>query len=87
MATKVKASSSTTVLVDVEVYGPDGTKVYQKVYDNQSLSAGTTKSFSPAWAVPRYAQKGTYTVKIGIFKPGWAGMYDWDDSAATFTVK
>jgi len=87
LATKVKASASTKVLVDVEVYGPDGTKVYQKVYDNQSLSAGTTKSFSPAWSVPRYAQKGTYTVKIGIFKPGWAGMYVWSDSAATFTVK
>ncbi|MGE3077132.1 MAG: hypothetical protein AB7N24_20580 [Dehalococcoidia bacterium] len=87
LTTRVKASAKGKALIDIEVYGPDGTKVYQKVYDNQSFSAGATKSWSPTWSISRWASKGTYTVKVGVFSPGWGTLYDWNDSAATFTVK
>ena len=31
--------------------------------------------------------RGTYTVKVGVFAPGWTAMYAWNNGAATFTVR
>jgi hypothetical protein len=83
---KVAASSSTQVLVDIEVYAPNGQRVYQRVFDKQTVGT-SAKSFAAAWAVPMGAAKGTYTVKVGVFSPGWGTLYKWSESAATFTVK
>jgi hypothetical protein len=83
----VRAGSSGRALVDIEVYGPDGEKVYQRWYDNQSFSGGQTKSFTTQWNLPRSAPSGTYTVKVGVFSPGWGTLYTWNNSVATFTVR
>jgi hypothetical protein len=84
---QVKSSTAASALIDIEIYGPDGQKIYQRVYDNESFSAGKTKSFSTRWLVPWTAPKGVYTVKIGVFSPGWGTLYTWNDAAATFKVK
>jgi uncharacterized protein YfaS (alpha-2-macroglobulin family) len=82
----VTSATTTNALVDIEVYDPSGTRVFQRYYDNQSFTAGQTNTFSAAWTVPNTAATGTYTVRVGVFSPGWGTMYDWNDSAARFSV-
>jgi hypothetical protein len=86
LAVSVKSGSATTALVDVELYDQDGAKVHQQVYDNQTFAAGQTRTFTPTWRVPAGAATGTYTVKVGVFKPGWGVLYHWNNSAAQFAV-
>jgi hypothetical protein len=83
----VTASAAARALVDIEIDDPSGNKVFQQAYDGQSFAAGQGVTFSPGWTVPAWAQKGTYTVKVGVFLPGWGTLYHWNDSAATFTVQ
>lgn len=73
--------------MDLEVYSSAGQKVYQKVWDNQSFAAGVSRGFSTQWTVPTSLAPGVYTIKVGIFAPGWSGMFAWNNGAATFTVK
>jgi hypothetical protein len=84
---RVTASAATKVLVDIEIYSPSGERVFQKYYDNTAFAKDQTRSFSPSWKVPRFSEKGTYTVKIGVFSPGWGTLHYWNESAATFTVR
>jgi hypothetical protein len=74
-------------LIDVEVYSPSGAKVYQQAYDSQAFAAGQTRTYQPTWTVPTAAADGTYTVKIGVFTPGWGTLYSWNNAAATFAVQ
>ncbi|MGH2611141.1 MAG: hypothetical protein ACRDHF_18835, partial [Tepidiformaceae bacterium] len=83
----VTSPSTGNALVDIEIYNPQGVKVHQAYFDNQPLSAGVPRSFSTSWKVPAGSAKGTYTVKIGVFAPGWGTMYLWNDSARTFVVR
>lgn len=83
----VRAPQSGKFLVDVEVYSPSGQKVYQKWFDNTSFVAGQAKSFDVGWTPPANAATGTWTVKIGVFKPGWASLVHWDNGAAQFKVR
>jgi hypothetical protein len=39
-----------------------------------------------SWAVPAGALPGTYTVKIGVFSPGWGTLHSWNNGAAQFAV-
>jgi hypothetical protein len=82
----VKSATATKVLVDVEVYDASGNKVFQQFWDNQSFSAAQTRTFTASWSVPSSATPGTYTVKIGVFSPGWGTLYSWNGQAATLTV-
>jgi len=82
----VKSATALNALIDLEVYDASGNKVFQKFWDNQAFSAGQTRTFAATWAVPASQRTGGYTVKIGVFAPGWASMYTWNDSAGTFSV-
>jgi hypothetical protein len=82
----VKSSAAVKVLVDLEVYNASGQKVYQRAWDNQSFTAGQQRTFSAAWSVPAGATTGAYSLKIGIFSPGWATLYSWNNSAGQLTV-
>lgn len=76
-----------SAIVDVEVYSPSGAKVHQQYFENQSFAAGQRRNFPVSWNVPAGSAVGTYTVKIGIFANGWSGLYTWNNSAATVTVR
>ena len=52
-----------------------------------SLATGQTLARSFSWHVKRTRSKGTYTVRVGVFLPGWAGLLDWNNRAATFKVR
>lgn len=87
LATQAKPRLATTALIDVEVYDPSGRKVFQQYWDRRSFKADQARSFSALWRVPNNAQRGTYTVKVGIFGVRWNGIQFWNDSATTFTVR
>jgi hypothetical protein len=82
----VTSQAASTDLVDIEVYDSSGHKMFQRWFDNQSFSAGQTRGYTAAWMVPNQTQVGMYTVKIGIFSPGWGTLRSWQDQAAQFSV-
>jgi hypothetical protein len=82
----VKSGTATSVLVDVEVYDSAGQKVFQQAWDNQSFTAGQTRTFTAAYTPAASAATGTYTVMIGVFSPGWGTLYSWNSSAAALTI-
>lgn len=82
----VRADTSASYLVDLEVYRPDGQKVYQTYWDNQAFVANQARSFRATWTVPSDAATGTYTIKAGLFTPNWTSFVAWSDSAGQFSV-
>jgi hypothetical protein len=83
----VTVNRNVKALVDVEVYDQNWNKVYQRFWDNQLFSANVTRNFSTSWTVPAGAARGTYTVMVGTFGPGWNGVDSFNNNAATFTVR
>lgn len=83
----VRSSQGRTALVDLEVYSSSGQKVFQQYWDNQAFSANVTRTFSAGWTIPSNLPAGTYTVKVGVFAPGWTSMFGWNNGAASFTVR
>jgi hypothetical protein len=77
---------STTALVGLEVYTPDGASLaYQKWFEAQSFTAGGARSYPATWQVPTSAALGTYTVALRAFAPGWTTQVSSQD-VATFAV-
>lgn len=83
----VTATAGLRALVDVEIYGPTGQKVHQQFFDNEAFGPGETRGFATGWVVPADAPGGEYTVKVGVFTPGWGRVYDWNDAASGFVVQ
>jgi hypothetical protein len=81
-----EASIGMTVLLDVEIVGPDGVRVHQTYRDNVALKANKTTTLEVLWNVPDDAPSGTYTIKLGVFKPGWALLLFWNSSAGSFQL-
>jgi hypothetical protein len=82
----VTSSVARSALVDVEVYGSDGRRVAQFVFDGQAFAAGGTKTYPIQWKVPANGVTGLYTVKVGVFSVGWGVLYHWNNQGATFNV-
>ncbi len=82
----VSSNAAITALVDVEVYAPTGVKILQQVYDNQTFGPGEQRSFPVNWTSTPTSAAGVYTVRMGIFTPGWGTLYHWNHSAALFSV-
>jgi hypothetical protein len=83
----ITSNTTRSALIDFEVYGPTGAQVYQIWMDNLAFTAGVPRTLSRSWLVPAGAATGTYTLKIGVFSPGWGTLYFWHNSAATFSVQ
>jgi hypothetical protein len=86
ITTSVTGETDTTALVDLEVYGPAGEKIFQQWFDRQGLSAGRRRDFRVTWPVPVAAAPGRYVVKLGIFGPGWNPLHVWNNEAARISV-
>jgi len=82
----VTSTAGIKALIDIEVYGPAGDKAFQKYWDNETFGPGETKRFTASMTVDPNTAAGEYTVKIGVFTPGWGKTYDWNDNAAKLTV-
>jgi hypothetical protein len=83
---KVTATQSTTALVAVQVFDSSGAKVAERVYDNQSFKAGVLRDYSFNLTASR-TTRGSYTVKVGVWEPGWGTLLQWMDPAATFSLR
>lgn len=86
VSAKAEASSDSTVLVSVDLYDPSGERVHQTFFDQQLLQKDIASVFPVSWSVPENAPKGKYTIRVGIFKPGWGELYNWNSNAGTFEV-
>jgi hypothetical protein len=86
ISVSVTSSQVSTVLVDLEVYTPSGTKIFQQYWDNQVFSAGQNRTFTATWQVPATAGTGTDTLELGIFSPGWHSMRAVNRAAGTVTI-
>jgi hypothetical protein len=82
----VESVTVTSGLVDLEIYDPSWHKVFQQAWDNQSFSAGQTRTFPANWTVPTTLVPGTYTVMVGVFSTGWGTLYNWNGNATTLTI-
>lgn len=71
------------IIVDMEIYDSSVHQVAQQIFENQTIPKGGTSDYTLSWLPPTV---GTYTVKIGLFKPGWAGLYEWTDQALSVNV-
>jgi hypothetical protein len=83
----VRAAAAGSALVDVEIHSPTGAKIHQQFFDNQNFTAGQSRSYTVNWIVPAGAATGSYTVRIGIFQPGWGWLWHWNGNAGTFSVR
>jgi hypothetical protein len=86
LTANVKSATATKALIDVEVYGPTGAKVFQQFWDNQTFISGQTRSFKVTWSVPASASTGSYTVKVGVFSTGWGALHNWNNNAVSMTI-
>jgi hypothetical protein len=80
------AGPAQDVVVDLELFGPSGTRVAQQSQSLQDFDAGTARGYPWTWTVPTTAASGTYTLKLGVFTTGWASNLYWNDNAATLVV-
>ena len=88
VGTAVRATAAASgILVDLEIYDPQGRKVGQQVFTGQSFAAGQTRSYTLSWPVAANRRTGTYIVKIGIFNGSWSTLYLWVSSASSFSVR
>lgn len=72
-------------VVDIEVYNRAGRKVHQQFWENESF-AGASRRYTTRWTTGARQAAGNYSVKIGVFSPGWGTLYAWVDTTATITV-
>lgn len=71
------------VVVDVEIYDSNNTKVHQKFFENQNFSIGQTEQYNVNWTPQN---QGSYTVSIGIFNSNWTQNYLWNADTASISV-
>ena len=74
-------------LVAMEVYDQSGNRILQRSWDNRSFTTNLRRRFAATWVVPAGLAPGTYTIKVGVFSPGWGTVYSWNDNAGTLKIK
>jgi hypothetical protein len=85
LTTRISNSGAAeAILIDIEVYNSAGTKVAQKIYENEIIPTGTSRNFDLTW-LPSVV--GDYTAKVGLFTPGWTRLHEWTDRALAFRVE
>ena len=81
--TVIPAASVGEVILDTEIYDASGIKVLQD-FGTVMLTEGTPASRTWTFAAP--VAEGPYTIKVGVFAPGWSGLYHWNGAAGMLTV-
>jgi hypothetical protein len=82
----IKASRAGKALIDIELYGPAGKRAAQHAWATVAFAAGTPKTLRWTWYASSTRSLGPYTVKVGVFRPGWAALLAWNNRAARFRV-
>jgi hypothetical protein len=79
------ASGVNVLLHLADPFGNDFPK-NQVIVENQSFSAGQTRTLTFQWKAPTGATKGAYSVGVGVFNANWRQMYAWENSPSAFKV-
>ena len=82
----VTSVADLTGLVDLEIHGPDGSKVAQWVFEDQELSGEHRRDYVVTWGTPAELPPGEYVIKAGVFQPGWKAVHGWSNAAGTITI-
>ena len=80
------ASRSTSALVDVEIYDPAGRRVARRSWDRLAFSANHVRTLRWSWYVSSTRKLGAYTIKVGVFRPGWTKLLAWTSRARTIRI-
>ena len=83
--TSVSGNPSQTVIVDYEAFDAANKQVFS-TYSVVTIGSGRLGRSMPVWQVPANAPQGTYRLAIGLFTSNWSYLYNWNNSAASFTV-
>jgi threonine/homoserine efflux transporter RhtA len=86
VSVRITASRAASALVDVEIYAPTGRRIAQRAWPSVRLTGGVTRSLRWSWYASSTRMPGTYTVKVGVFRAGWAGLLAWNNRAALIRV-
>jgi len=81
-----RGGTAVTAIIDIEVYAPNGTKVAQRYFENQSFAPDQARYVVWDWATSASLSTGTYVVRIGVFSPGWASNLHWNNNAASIAI-
>lgn len=71
-------------IVQAEIFNPSGTRLDTESW-TQSFASGQTVSFP--WTLTLPSTAGSYVVKVGVFGAGWSPTHEYNNNAATVTVK
>ncbi|MGC5327449.1 pre-peptidase C-terminal domain-containing protein [Brevibacillus sp. SYSU BS000544] len=85
LTAEVTSPESAKRLIVVEINDPNGKRVEQFKHDSVKLKAGEPTLLPMKWNVPADAQKGTYSISIGVLGTK-DKIYDWNDNGGKFTV-
>jgi hypothetical protein len=87
VTSSVTASAAAAgIVVDVAIWNQAGTRVAHRVYADQGFTAGQSRGYSWAWAVPGSQPIGPYTVSIGVLDAAGTTTYAWIPAADTVSV-
>jgi hypothetical protein len=84
ITSQIKPNSDTrNIIVDVEIYDQNNSKIYQQYFENQNISQNQIVTYKINWQT---SNAGRYRVKIGTFSNNWLANYYWNDNSLTFDV-
>ncbi|GAB4320582.1 MAG: hypothetical protein Kow0010_00440 [Dehalococcoidia bacterium] len=86
LSVSVTAKNTERMIVDIEVYAPNGARVFQQPFYDQVFRPGQTRSYQAVFTPAAGAPPGTYVVKAGLFSTDWVDLYHWNNEAATFLL-
>lgn len=81
-----KNAGISQVVVDLEVYDPNGKRAWQGSQTGVNVPKDGTVNVTQPWTIPAGQATGNYVLKVGIFGPDWKPLMVWNNKAATFTV-
>jgi hypothetical protein len=81
---KDTGGAASGAIVDVEIVGPNGSRVLQQLFTGQDFTAGQTRTYTFNWTPP--ATAGKYVVGVGVFARDWTAQYTWISGAGTVDV-
>jgi mannan endo-1,4-beta-mannosidase len=87
VTTTVTAAAATSgAIVELEIYGPNGTLVAQQAYSGQSFTAGQARRYTWSWPSPSNLAGGAYTTGVGVYD-ATGNPYAVTANATSFTVQ
>ena len=76
--------NTTNCIVEIEIWDENGKPVFKQQKYNEPFNQSIRKKLSFKWTPE---EKGSYTINLGIYGPGWSPSYSWSVGLASIKVK